>query len=82
MSRWAADEFACGSYSVLPVGATREDREELAKPVGALLFAGEATVTDYPSTVHGAYFSGLRAAAEARERVLAGQAAGKRQEGD
>ena len=43
--------------------------DTLPEPVGArLLFAGEATSEDYPSTVHGAYLSGLREA----ERVLGG----------
>jgi monoamine oxidase len=38
----------------------------LAKPVvGRLFFAGEATSREHAATVHGAYLSGLRAAAEA-----------------
>lgn len=71
ISRWDADEFACGSYSFVPVGASRHDRQELARPVGgSLFFAGEATVVDFPSTVHGAYLSGLRAAKEAELLLL------------
>lgn len=64
VSRWAADEFAGGSYSYLPREATPADREALASPVGRLFFAGEATATDYPATVHGAYRSGKRASRE------------------
>lgn len=65
VTRWGADPFARGSYSYLPVGATRRDRIQLARPVGkTLFFAGEATHADDPSTVHGAYWSGLRAADE------------------
>ena len=63
VTRWGADPYAAGSYSYLPVGATGRDREQLARPVdGTLFFAGEATHRDDPSTVHGAYWSGERAA--------------------
>lgn len=64
-SRWSADPFARGSYSYYPVGSTPEHRRALARPIeGRIFFAGEATSADYPSTVHGAYLSGQRAAAE------------------
>ena len=71
--RWAADEYACGSYSYLPVGAAPSDRRLLARAEGTLFFAGEATSHGagahadggHPSTVHGALISGTRAAAEA-----------------
>jgi monoamine oxidase len=66
ISRWAADPFARGSYSFMTPGATEATREALAEPVAArLFFAGEATHDAYPSTVHGAYLSGVRAANEA-----------------
>ena len=46
---------------------TPSDRATLAEPLsGSLLFAGEATDLEAPSTLHGAYASGLRAA----QRVL------------
>ena len=65
ITRWAEDPYARGSYSYLPVGAAPEDRDTLAAPVGGrLFFAGEATNRQYPATVHGAWLSGLRAAAE------------------
>jgi monoamine oxidase len=65
ITRWGADPFAFGSYSFLAVGATPEDYDTLAQPVGKrLFFAGEHTQRDYPATVHGAYFSGERAAEE------------------
>jgi len=39
------------------------DRPALAAPAGLrLYFAGEATRTDFPATVHGAYLSGITAA--------------------
>ncbi len=61
---WAADPWARGGYSSVPPGAYGQ-RAALAAQVGALHFAGEATVfEDNPATVHGALHSGERAAAE------------------
>lgn len=63
ITRWAADPFAGGSYSFLPVDAVGDDYDTLAKPVAErLFFAGEATHRKYPATVHGAFLSGLREA--------------------
>lgn len=63
VARWAADPFARGSYSHLPPGATSRDYDALAEPVGdRLFFAGEATTSRYPATVHGALLSGRREA--------------------
>lgn len=64
VTRWRADPLAGGSYSFLPVGADSGTRAALAGAEwdGRLMFAGEATATDHPSTVHGAWLSGLRAA--------------------
>ncbi len=65
VTRWASDPFAGGSYSYMPPNATPADRETLAQAVAErLFFAGEATSTDYPATVHGALLSGQRAAKE------------------
>ncbi|MEM6285229.1 MAG: FAD-dependent oxidoreductase [Chloroflexota bacterium] len=67
ITRWGQDEHTAGSYSYIPVGATQDDRNTLAHPAGkTLFFAGEATHAHYPSTVHGAYLSGIREA----ERIL------------
>lgn len=67
-SRWGKDPFALGSYSHLAVGAKASDRKRLAEPVSdRVFFAGEATESDYPATIHGALLSGRREAA----RVLA-----------
>ena len=63
MTRWASDPLAGGSYSHIPVGATPDDYDLMARAVGnSLYFAGEATIRDYPGTVHGAYLSGQRVA--------------------
>jgi len=65
ITRWAADPFSFGSYSFLSVGARPDNYDVLAEPVGKrLFFAGEHTHRDHPSTVHGAYLSGERAAGE------------------
>ena len=63
-TRWRADPYAYGSYSFLARGARTAQRKDLAAPIGPLFFAGEATSSDYSSTVHGALLSGRRAAAE------------------
>lgn len=60
---WARDPYTYGSYSYMPVGATPDDRRELAKPISdRLVLAGEATHVDYSSSVQGAVMSGRRAA--------------------
>jgi monoamine oxidase len=65
MVNWIDDPFSLGGYSVAPPGAAKA-REMLAQPTGEQLFwAGEATAPNaWSSTVHGAYASGRRAAAE------------------
>jgi len=65
ITRWKSDPYSLGSYSYSKVGAVQpNDRNSLAAPVsGRLFFAGEHTSALYPATVHGAYLSGLAAAA-------------------
>ena len=63
MSRWSNNPYAKGSWSQLLVGGKPSDREQLGKPISkSFILAGEATVPDFPSQVHGAYVSGKRAA--------------------
>ena len=65
VSHWASDPWAGGSYSFLGLGASADDRSTLAAPLAnTLFFAGEATHRDDPASVHGAWWSGLRAAQE------------------
>ena len=62
-TRWGSDPWTKGSYSYLPVGVDFENYREMSRPVGErLFFAGEATHSRFPSTVHGALLSGRRAA--------------------
>ena len=64
-SSWHGDEFARGSYSYAQPGHA-DDRALLAAPMNnRIFFAGEAASPNFFSTVHGAYETGLRAAAEA-----------------
>lgn len=65
ITRWGKDPFSFGAYSHIPPNASGDDYDALAEPVDEVLFfAGEATSQEYPSTVHGAYLSGVRAAEE------------------
>ena len=62
---WARDAWSRGSYSAATVGSTRADRAALGRSVDdRLFFAGEASEPDYPATVHGAYRTGGRVAAQ------------------
>lgn len=64
LSRWSADPFIGGGYShALPGHA--DARAKLAEPVdGRVFFAGEAVSAKDFSTCHGAYESGIAAAAQ------------------
>mgnify|MGYP005847531473 CR=1 FL=1 len=63
ITRWGQDVWAHGSYSSLGVNATPADYDAFAQAVeGRLFFAGEATFSAHPATVHGALMSGQRAA--------------------
>lgn len=65
VTRWHTDPWARGAYSCHVLGSLPQQRDALAQPVnGRLYFAGEATERQHYQTVHGAYASGLRAAAE------------------
>ncbi|KAL4811297.1 flavin-containing amine oxidoreductase-domain containing protein [Aspergillus unguis] len=70
ITRWASDKFTRGSYSYVAAEALPGDYDLMAKPVGNLHFAGEATCGTHPATVHGAYLSGLRAASEIIHTIL------------
>ncbi|KAL5557769.1 hypothetical protein UlMin_033980 [Ulmus minor] len=75
-TRWGKDSFAYGSYSYVAIGSSGDDYDILAETVGdgRVFFAGEATNKQYPATMHGAFLSGMREAANmlrvARRRSL------------
>ena len=63
VTHWTTNPYSLGSYAYIPVGASNNDFEVLAEPVGTrLLFAGEATAFTHHQTVHGAMLTGLREA--------------------
>ncbi|KAI5798997.1 flavin-containing amine oxidoreductase-domain containing protein [Geopyxis carbonaria] len=70
ITRWRKDPYSRGSYSYVGSEATAEDYDLMAKPIGNLYFAGEASCRSHPATVHGAYLSGLRAAAEVADSIF------------
>jgi len=64
-TQWGNDPNFRGAYSSIAVDANPHHREVLAGHIGTrLVFAGEATSIDGPATLHGAYQSGERAAAQ------------------
>jgi len=69
VTAWRGDPWVRGAYSAARPGAAHQ-RRELARPLDdRLFFAGEATSTEFYSTAHGAYLSGI-AAAEAAAASL------------
>ncbi|CAI7571357.1 unnamed protein product [Penicillium glandicola] len=69
ITRWGQDPFTYGSYSYVAAEAYPDDYDLMARSIGNLHFAGEATCGTHPATVHGAYLSGLRAASEIIEPI-------------
>ncbi|MCF6765880.1 FAD-dependent oxidoreductase [Thiotrichales bacterium 19S3-7] len=62
-TNWVSDRYSYGSFSCLPVGVSHHMYQALAKPIdGRIFFVGEATSSTDPSTVHGAFTSGVEAA--------------------
>ncbi|KKK26202.1 hypothetical protein ARAM_003862 [Aspergillus rambellii] len=70
ITRWGTDKFTKGSYSYVAAQALPGDYDLMAKSIGNLHFAGEATCGTHPATVHGAYLSGLRAASQIINSIL------------
>uniref|UniRef100_A0A0D6QVW7 Amine oxidase domain-containing protein n=1 Tax=Araucaria cunninghamii TaxID=56994 RepID=A0A0D6QVW7_ARACU len=67
VSRWGIDCNSLGCYSYDIVGKPYDLYERLRIPVDNLFFAGEATSTLYPGTVHGAFATGIEAAKDCRK---------------
>lgn len=69
VTRWKQDQFTKGTYSYVAPETRPGDYDLMAQPVGNLHFAGEATCGTHPATVHGAFLSGLRVAADVMESM-------------
>ena len=64
-TQWSRDPYFRGAYSFLAAGSSSEDRKNLQQVAhGRLWIAGEHTSVQHPATLHGAFDSGLRAAAD------------------
>lgn len=70
VTRWKSDKFTRGTYSFVAADSLPGDYDLVAKGVGNLHFAGEATCGTHPATVHGAFLSGLRAATDIMDNIL------------
>lgn len=65
ITRWGQDPDTLGSYSFAGLETRQDSRARLAQAIeGRLFFAGEATSSSAPGTVHGALISGWAAAAD------------------
>jgi monoamine oxidase len=70
VTRWGQDPYARMSFTYVPPGVSAHDtlsamRQPIFDHTGrfpVLMFAGEHTTPYHPSTIHGAYFSGIREA--------------------
>jgi monoamine oxidase len=70
ITRWGQDPFARGAYSYVPAGGAATARNVLANPISDQLYlAGEAYTDTDPSSVHGAYNSGIATAKQVLERL-------------
>lgn len=60
---WSQDPFSFGAYSCPKADNSKEDFENLSKPLNSrLFFCGEHTNFYFSATTHGAVMSGIRAA--------------------
>ena len=76
-SNWTADPFSLGSTSYIPAGASPDARAALAQSVSdRVFFAGEATSTEFPSSMNGAQSSGTRAAGDVLQLASDGERIG------
>jgi len=77
VTRWEEDPFSRGAYSSMALGATELHTEELRRPEwdGHLIFAGEATISEFEGSVHAALFSGTSAAEKAHASLMAARRA-------
>jgi monoamine oxidase len=62
---WHTDPFALGSYPHIPPGSKLSHCDRIGNSIdNKIFFAGDATISNYLATAHGAYISGIKAANE------------------
>lgn len=64
LTYWSLDPFSLGAYSYASAESFADDPALLGRTEGRVLFAGEAVASPATTMVHGAYLSGIAAAAE------------------
>jgi polyamine oxidase len=62
---WIQNPLFHGTFSNYPADLNDEIYKNFLKPLGTLVFSGEATSEDYAGFVHGAYLSGIDGAHQA-----------------
>jgi monoamine oxidase len=69
VTRWEEDRFSKGAFSCFTLGALERHTEALRASEwnGKLVFAGEATISEYEGSVHAALFSASNAAKSVRQ---------------
>ena len=71
ITRWEEDKFSRGAYAGFKLGTLERHAAALATPEwnGRLLFAGDAIISEYEGSVHGALLSGRDAALKVLEHL-------------
>ena len=71
ITRWEEDSFSKGAYAGFKLGTLERHAAALATPEwnGRLLFAGDAIISEYEGSVHGALLSGKDAALKVLEHL-------------
>lgn len=72
ITRWGSDPYSRGAYSHVPVGTTGHVYDLVGAPVGkenCVCFAGEATNRVHPTTVAGAFETGVREAVRVHKQL-------------
>jgi hypothetical protein len=74
MTRHGLDPFKRGAYTTVKLGVRRANFTAMTEPLiyggqKMVFFAGEHTCGDYMGYLHGAYYSGLRAAHHVLEKM-------------
>jgi Flavin containing amine oxidoreductase/NAD(P)-binding Rossmann-like domain len=69
VTRWEEDKYSRGAYSYMALGALERHSTEIQRPEwdNRLVFAGEATISEYEGSVYSALYSGMNAAKSVHE---------------